>query len=609
MKLRTLLILTFCMLLLAPVTSAGARDRSMFVMQQFYDPPTPPASSYGASFFKVDLDSGALADQQSLIDTGKMPTMPGITPDGTRLYTADWDAGAVHGYSIGVSGLTELVGSPWATGTNPNGLAIDPNGGALWTANYGGGSLGGFSIDGAGALSGLIGSPFSSVGTPNSLAVSPRVPFIYVAGSDDGGVDGFRRSATGELTQLAGFPLADGDYPIDVEFTVDGRFLFVADNASNEIVSYSIDQSSGALTPVGSPVAASSGPTGLSATADGKWLIVSLGGSQEAGSYEINNDGTLTHIGNVAVATAGGWAYPNDAITTPDSHFAYIANYWAGWIDGFAIGPDGQLTTLPDSPWAMLPWNERPGPPASFAIVPNQGPVAAFTDSVSGQTVDFNGSASSDPDGSVAQYAWDFGDGHTGSGASPQHTYAGPGSYTATLRVTDDENCSDEQIGTGQSLYCNGGAQGRAQHSVTIDAPSGPPGPPGPPPAPNDQFRLTNPSGKQAKTRRRGHKQVRRVRTRYTLSHKATVSFRFQKSRQGGTCRRGVRTAARHQIRFRNFGRRVAKPARLGKNQRTFSNRLGGRRITPGRYRVRMQAKDTNGRWSTIQTTKSFCVR
>ena len=34
-----------------------------------------------------------------------------------------------------------------------------------------------------------------------------------------------------------------------------------------------------------------------------------------------------------------------------------------------------------------------------------------------------------------------------------------------------------------------------------------------------------------------------------------------------------------------------------------------GRAIPDGAYRVRMQAKDTNGRWSTIQTTKSFCVR
>jgi hypothetical protein len=46
-----------------------------------------------------------------------------------------------------------------------------------------------------------------------------------------------------------------------------------------------------------------------------------------------------------------------------------------------------------------------------------------------------------------------------------------------------------------------------------------------------------------------------------------------------------------------------------GKLQRTFANRVGGRRITPGRYRVRMQARDSKGRKSKLVITHSFCVR
>lgn len=56
--------------------------------------------------------------------------------------------------------------------------------------------------------------------------------------------------------------------------------------------------------------------------------------------------------------------------------------------------------------------------------------------------VAFNGSQSSDPDGSIVSYSWDFGDGSTGSGATVQHTYADAKTYTATLVVTDDRGAS-----------------------------------------------------------------------------------------------------------------------------------------------------------------------
>lgn len=592
---------------LVVVAGADARTRSMFVVNQFYDPPYGPSSQYGISTFSLNLDSGVLTEQPGLTSTGLTPTMPGITPDGTRFYTADWDSGNVYGFSINSGSLTALAGSPWSAGTQPNGLAIDPSGDALWTANYGSGNLGGFGIDPAGALSAAAGSPSSTVGTPNSLAVSPRTPFVYVAGSDNGGVDGFRRSATGELTHLSGFPLADSDYPIDVEFTVDGRFLFVANNFSHEIASYSIDQDTGALSLVGTPVATDGGATGLSATSDGKWLIVSLGDALKVGSYAINGDGSLSHVGDLSVSTAGGWAYPNDAITTPDARFAYVANYWAGWIDGFSIGADGQLTKLPG-----IHWGSQPGPPASFAIVPDQGPIADATAVINDSTVAFDAAASTDPDGRVANYVWDFGDGESEvtSSARTAHTYAAPGTYTAKLTVIDDEHCSDTQIGTGQTLYCNGSHAARWQYQVTIAGdppPPDPPAPPGPPAEP--ELVLDHAAAQQAQSRRHGHKITRRVRTRFRLNNKANVTFRFQKSRQGGTCRRGAHTSARHPIRFRNFGRSVTRAGRAGSNQRTFANRLGGRRLRKGRYRVRLLATDKHGHRSKLIAVHSFCVR
>jgi PKD repeat protein len=74
--------------------------------------------------------------------------------------------------------------------------------------------------------------------------------------------------------------------------------------------------------------------------------------------------------------------------------------------------------------------------------VVNSAPVARATASPSTGTaplaVTFDGSTSSDADGSIASYQWNFGDGSTGSGAVVQHSYQSAGDYTATLTVTDN---------------------------------------------------------------------------------------------------------------------------------------------------------------------------
>jgi hypothetical protein len=65
-------------------------------------------------------------------------------------------------------------------------------------------------------------------------------------------------------------------------------------------------------------------------------------------------------------------------------------------------------------------------------------PTAAFSVSCSALSCDFDGSASADPGGTITGHAWDFGDGTTGSGVRPEHTFPGPGSYPVRLTVTDD---------------------------------------------------------------------------------------------------------------------------------------------------------------------------
>ena len=78
----------------------------------------------------------------------------------------------------------------------------------------------------------------------------------------------------------------------------------------------------------------------------------------------------------------------------------------------------------------------------------NLRPIAVFSaDPISGMVplaVAVDATASSDPDGTIVSYHWDFGDGSTGTGVSPSHTFVATGSYTVTLTVADDGGASSQ---------------------------------------------------------------------------------------------------------------------------------------------------------------------
>ncbi len=70
--------------------------------------------------------------------------------------------------------------------------------------------------------------------------------------------------------------------------------------------------------------------------------------------------------------------------------------------------------------------------------VPNEPPTASFTASCSGLTCDFE-NESTDPDGTITSYSWDFGDGETSTEEDPSQTYEAPGTYSVSLTVTDND--------------------------------------------------------------------------------------------------------------------------------------------------------------------------
>jgi PKD repeat protein len=89
----------------------------------------------------------------------------------------------------------------------------------------------------------------------------------------------------------------------------------------------------------------------------------------------------------------------------------------------------------------------------------NTPPSADFTVSCADLSCSFT-DASSDNDGSIVGYTWDFGDGTGASAQNPSHSYAKGGTYTVTLTVTDDAGATASASATvsvsGAALTVNG---------------------------------------------------------------------------------------------------------------------------------------------------------
>ncbi len=118
-------------------------------------------------------------------------------------------------------------------------------------------------------------------------------------------------------------------------------------------------------------------------------------------------DATLP-AGNYYLHVRGtGWG---DPLTVGYTRYGSLGQYWLS----------GTLTA-----------NAEPTPPVARA-------TATLISGTTPLVVQFNGAGSSDADGSIVSYSWNFGDGTSATGLAVSHTYSVAGTYTATLTVTDN---------------------------------------------------------------------------------------------------------------------------------------------------------------------------
>lgn len=91
-----------------------------------------------------------------------------------------------------------------------------------------------------------------------------------------------------------------------------------------------------------------------------------------------------------------------------------------------------------------LMWRMLNAPPQANAGGPYTG--------LEGTAVALDGTASTDPDGDELTYTWDFGDGTTGSSATPEHTYVENGEYLVSLTVTDAHGVESQPVATTATI-------------------------------------------------------------------------------------------------------------------------------------------------------------
>jgi YVTN family beta-propeller protein len=495
----------------------------------------------------VDTAAGAKAGDP--IPVGGLPARAVVSPDGRDAWVTTQDpAGEAPGHLVRVD-LATGEATPVQVGVQPAGLAVSPDGSRVYVANFRSQDV---SIVDAATLT-VLATP-GGVGQVDSVAITPDGAKVYVSDSSSNALhvlDPAAKAFTDTPIWLAGPGRR-------MQVSPDGSRLYVAVQDDGVRV---VDIATDSLLP--GRIAGQ--PGSLALTADGARLYAGVVGPSQ-----------VSAIDTAAFAPAG-------------APFPLAVRSWAS---GLSVSPSGTRVFVYSNGNNIDPGELRTfdagtaetiGTPIAFpttadevepGLVPDQAPVAAFTaaPAAPGAPTRFDATGSSDPDGTVARYDWDFGDGTSlaDGGPHPEHVYATAGGYTATLTVTDAAGTSTARVFTGTTALRNGLPRARTSRAFTVAVPptakppvTTPPASGGPAPD-HTAPRLTR-------------LRLAAARVSYRLDEGATVTWTVQR-----------RVRAHHGtrwVRARGGARRSA----------TGRSAFAVRRLAPGRYRLVARARDAAG--------------
>jgi YVTN family beta-propeller protein len=400
------------------------------------------ANSGSDSVSVIESSSNAVV---GTVPVGDAPAAVAISPDGSRALVVNEGDDTVSVVDVASD---VVVGTPIAVGDEPRGIALTPDGSRAYVANAGSDSV---SVIDPRAGAAILAVPLAAGAEPEGIAIAPDGATAFVAqrGGD------LAMIATG-TNRLAGFvKTIAGVAPSSISIEPTGGRGFVTNSASSSISVF--DARAGTI--LGAPLQVGPNPAGVAVNPNGPQTYVAVRGADTVAAID-----TLRHT--TFGSPVPGFQGPTALAIAPDGARAYVADSASSTVT--------VLDTLTNAGAGKIGVGSAP---KGIAIVPDQGPRAAFS-IASGQVKAgapalFDARASMDPDGTVSSYAWQFGDGEAETTAGPltEHVYAKPGAYAASVTVTDAEGCAEVLLFTGQTVSCNGsGAAVAAARVEAVDA-------------------------------------------------------------------------------------------------------------------------------------------
>jgi DNA-binding beta-propeller fold protein YncE len=348
-----------------------------------------------------------------------------IAPNGVDTYvTGAYAEGTTRGSLSVISTATNAAVAQIALPESPVGpIAITPNGKTAYVVAF----QDVIPVDLATDIAGTpIPTPITGGGGDLSIAVTPNGKTAYVPTSEFGPCTSattcygvvLRIDLTNDTvgTQID-VPDYVGTWPNGYQEALSGgiavapggTMAYVVMNAGGVLAPGWVTPIDTATNTVESQIPAGDSPVLIVITPNGKTAYVNNSSSDNAvtGVTPINlkNNTPKTQIPRPACPSGSG-SYLGPMVIVPSGATLYLM-----------CTLNSQMIAIDTATNSAGPPSASPstsGTPTGIAIVPDQAPTAAFTvtSAPSGSPTTFNASSSSSPVGTIASYAWKFGDGH-----------------------------------------------------------------------------------------------------------------------------------------------------------------------------------------------------